>query len=57
MNDLQPIMLQFGYTWDKTNPFLFDHSDPTSTILFSSQNRPSQTLVQQMKALVSKYLN
>jgi len=56
MNNLGPIMLDFGYTWNKTKPFLLSRSVNTSTLLFSSQNRPSQTLVKKMKALLSKYV-
>jgi len=60
MNDLRPIMHQFGYAWNKNplnknDPIMLSNVDNNSKILFSSQNRPSQKLVKRMKSLVRKY--
>ena len=50
MNDLAPIILEFGYSWDISVFF-----QPKRPVLFSFKNQPAHQLVQHMKSLVSKY--
>jgi hypothetical protein len=57
MDDLTPIISQFGYSWNKDNPFSPSYvENSTSNLLFSSKNVPKPQLLQTMKALVSKYI-
>lgn len=57
MNDLTPLMSEFGYTWDRNNFFEPNRiAKGGSYILFSSHNLPSPQLVKQMKEMVDKYI-
>jgi len=58
MDDLTPIISQFGYSWNSTNPFSPSYVESsTSNLLFSPNNLPTTQLLQEMKALVNEYIS
>jgi len=54
MNDLSPLISEFGYSWDKYSYFQPNKLD--SNILFSPQKLPSHQLLTELKTVLKKYI-